>query len=389
MRNGYDVVVVGAGPAGSMAGLHAAKGGASVAIFEKDRDVGIPVRCAEGAGEAGLASVIDIQPKWIANKITGAMLYSPSGTAIKLANNDIGYVLDRKIFDSDLSQMAVRAGAHLLTKAYVHDLLHDNGRVSGVKVRRLGKDFTVKARIVIGADGVESRVGRWAGLSTRTAMKDMETCAQVTAANINVEPTMCHFFFSSHIAPGGYLWVFPKGNGLANVGLGISGEHSGKKAVIDYLHDFLDSRFPDASVLTTVVGGVPCAPPMKKIVTDGLMLVGDAAHQAVALSGGGIVNGMIAGKLAGQVAGAAIREGNVSEKRLNEYVRQWNKLEGKKLKLFYKLKEYVYHLTDDDLEKIADMLKDMPPENITILNIFKKALFHNPALIIDAVKVFA
>jgi len=388
MKDKYDIIVVGAGPSGSTTARFAAQSGASVLILEKDREVGLPVRCAEGVGENGLKSVVDINPKWISQKIIGISLYSPAGREVSLANKEIGYVLNRKLFDAGLAEIAAKEGAEIKTKAYVYDLLHENGKVAGVKMKHLGKDYHIKADIVIGADGVESRVGRWAGINTRTPMRDMETCAQVTAQNINLREDYIHLYFSKKIAPKGYLWVFPKGNGLANVGLGISGETSRYKSPMDYLMEFLGEHFPKAAILTTVVGGVPCAMELDKIVVDGLMLVGDAAHQANPVSGGGIINGMVAGRIAGQVAGKAIKEGNTTEKRLKEYVTLWPKAGGKKNKIFYKLKEFVYNMSDDDLEETARMILEVPKEKRTILQLFKTALIKKPSLIIDAIKVF-
>ena len=388
MKNKYDIVVVGAGPAGSTAARFAAQSGASVLVLEKDREVGVPVRCAEGVGEKGLKTVVDIDPKWVDQKITGVALYSPSGKEVTIDSYEVGYVLNRKRFDAGLAELAAIEGAEIVTKAYVFGLLKDGEKVTGVQVRHLGQTYEIQADIVIGADGVESRVGRWAGINTRTPMKDMETCAQVTAQNIDLPAHLCHFYFSSSIAPNGYLWVFPKGNGLANVGLGVSGEVSRYKSAMEYLMEFLNAKFPKASIITTVVGGVPCAQEMKTIVKDGLMLVGDAAHQVNPVSGGGIVNGMVAGKFAGKVAGDAIREKNVTEKRLREYKKLWDNAEGKKHKMFYKLKEFIYDMSDGDLDETARMILDIPMEKRTILQLFKTALVKKPSLIVDAIKVF-
>jgi digeranylgeranylglycerophospholipid reductase len=388
MKNRFDVIVVGAGPAGSTAARFAANSGASVLLLEKDREIGLPVRCAEGVGEKGIELVVKLQPSWLAQKITGVVFYPPNEERVIVESQDVGYILNRKIFDYELAEMAAKSGADVLTKAYVNGLLFDDGKVAGVKLEHLGKSFDIQAKIVIGADGVESRVGRWAGLATKTSLKDMETCAQVTAANIDAEASYCHFYFSNNNCPKGYIWIFPKGNGLANIGLGISGEHAKFKPPIDYLKKFLAEHYPQAACLTTVVGGVPCAPTLDKIVTDGLMLVGDAAHQANPVSGGGITSGMIAAKIAGQIAGNAIFDGNVSEKKLFEYVKLWNKAEGNKHKVFYKLKKFVYDLTDNDLDKTARMLLNLPMEKRTLVNIFKSALIKQPSLVLDIVKVF-
>ena len=388
MKNKYDVIVVGAGPAGSTAARFATEAGASVLLLEKDREIGLPVRCAEGVGEKGIELVVKLQPNWLAQKISGVIFYPPNEERVSVESNDVGYVLDRKIFDYELAELAANAGANVLTKAYVNGLLFEDGRVAGVKLLYLGKSYEIHAKLVIGADGIESRVGRWAGLKTRIAMKDMETCAQVTAANIDAEDSYCHFYFSHKNCPGGYIWIFPKGDGLANVGLGISGEYAKNKPPIDYLNEFLALHYPKAALLTTVVGGVPCAPTLEKIIADGLMLVGDAAHQANPVSGGGITSGMIAAKIAGQIAGAAISEGDVSAKRLSEYVKRWNKSEGNKHKVFYKLKKFIFDLTDEDLDKTARLLLGMPMEKRTLVNIFKSALIKQPSLVFDIIKVF-
>ncbi len=389
MRDSYDCIVVGAGPGGSWAAKHAADAGLKVLLLEKDREVGVPVRCAEGVGEASLKMVVEPRDRWIASIVTGAVLVSPDGQEVVLENGkERGYVLERKIFDYDLAMMAAEAGADVLTKAYVCGLLKPNGKVEGVRVRHMGKSYDIRARVVIGADGVESRVGRWAGLRTNIKLKDMESCLQMTLANIRVDSRYIWLYFGKEVAPGGYLWVFPKSDTVANVGLGISGDYARRRAAAHYLKDFVDRNFPDAAVLYTVVGGVPCAPTLKKIVGDGVMLVGDAAHQANPISGGGIVTAMMAGRIAGKVAAAAVKEDDVSERRLQEYPEQWHRLEGKNHERLYRVKKAVHRLSDEDLNRTARTVLSLPPEQRTLVNIFKSALFKHPTLIFEAIKAF-
>ena len=104
MKTRYDVVVVGGGPAGSMAAWETAKGGASVCLLEKDRDIGYPVRCGEAVGESGVKQFVDIKDSWIAEKITGAILVGPNREPVNIAfSSETGYILNRRIFDYDLS----------------------------------------------------------------------------------------------------------------------------------------------------------------------------------------------------------------------------------------------------------------------------------------------
>ncbi|MFQ5708186.1 MAG: NAD(P)/FAD-dependent oxidoreductase [bacterium] len=391
MRDSYDCIVVGGGPGGAWAAKYAAEKGARVLLLEKDREIGTPVRCAEAVGERGLNMVVEPQPRWVTNVIEGAVLVAPDGKEVVLESEkegDRGLMLDRKIFDYDLVQLATMQGVEVMTKAYVYGLIKNNGAVKGVRVQHMGSNLEIRSRLVIGADGVESRVGRWGGLRTNIKMKDMESCLQMTLSNIKVEPKYVYFYFGHEVAPGGYLWVFPKNDRVANVGLGISGEYARFKSARQYLKQFIDKHFPHAAVLYTVVGGVPCAPTLKKITADGLMLVGDAAHQVNPISGGGIVTAMIAGKMAGCVAAQAIATDDLSDKALARYAADWHQAEGKNHERFYKIKKGVYKLTDEDLNKTADAVLRLPPEKRTIINIFKSALVNHPRLILDVLKVF-
>ncbi len=388
MNDAYDIIVVGAGPAGSTAAFYAAQQGAKVLLLEKDREIGIPVRCGEAVGEKGIRQVVELRPEWIANRIEAVRLIAPDGTRVTVQHEDIGFILDRKRFDYDLAMMAAQQGVNIVTKAYVCGLLRANGAVAGVEVQHLGNRYQIPARIVIAADGVESRVGRWAGLKTNVRLRDMETCVQMVVSNITLERQFCDFYFSNQMAPGGYIWVFPKNDHLANVGLGISGEYAAHKPPLAYLREFVAWRFPKAAILTMVAGGVPCAPLMEEVVTDGLMLIGDAAHQANPLTGGGIVLSMLASRIAGRVAAEAIKDKDVSKKRLSAYAREWEKTHGSSHRRSYRLKEAVYKLTDDDLNRTAAAIASIPPEQHTIINIFKTALIQHPRLIPDIIKIF-
>ncbi len=395
MQPEYDVVVVGAGPGGSWAAKAAAEKGAKVLLLEKDREVGVPVRCAEGVGAASLrmACEPDPLPRGIANPITGVVLVAPNAREVVIDGaTEVGYILDRKIFDYELSLLAAEKGVEVRTKAYVYDVIRDgangNGSVKGVRVQYLGKNYEVRAKVVIGADGIESRVGRFAGLRTFTKLKDMESCMQVTLANIKIDRRYLYLFFGHEVSPGGYLWIFPKSDTVANVGLGVSGDFARHKSAQRYLQEFIDRRFPNAAAVYTVVGGVTCAPTLKQIVADGLMLVGDAAHQINPMSGGGIVTAMIAGKIAGRVAAEAIATNDVSSKRLEQYPKAWHDAEGKNHERLYKIKQAVYKFTDDELNRTADAVLAMKPEERTIINVFKAALLRHPSLIFEVLKVF-
>ena len=390
LENKYDVVVVGGGPAGSMAAWEAAKGGVSVCMLEKDRDIGYPVRCGEAAGESGLRQFVEIEDSWIAEKITSVKLVSPNLTSVDIDfAAETGYILNRRIFDYDLSRYAANAGAEVYTKAYVKNVLANNGEVNGVVLDYLGEEKQIQAKIVIGDDGLTSRVGRWAGLKTLVRMKDMESAVQYSVANVDIEPNKMIMYVGMNHAPGGYIWVFPKGKKFANIGIGISGKYSKHKSAQKYLDEFMEREYPDAAILTTMCGGVPCAKPMEKPVADGIMLVGDAAHQINPMTGGGIVAGMKGGWIAGQVAAEAIKKNDYSEDSLLEYPKRMRKDFGKNHERFYKIKEVTEKLTNEELDSIAEKVLSIPHNKRTLTSVFKAAVFKKPTLIIDVLKVFS
>ena len=230
IKDFYDVIVVGGGPAGSMAAIEISKSGYSVCILEKDRDIGMPVRCGEAIGYTGLNQFYKPKKSWIAAELNGVDLISPNGIDVKINfKSETGYILNRRVFDYDLSNIAVQNGSEVYTKSYVEDLIIENGYVSGVIVNNLNKKIKVKSNIVIGADGIGSRIGRLAGIKTKVRMKDMESCIQYSVSNININQQKMRMYVGSKYAPGGYLWIIPKGDGKANIGLGISGKYSKSK----------------------------------------------------------------------------------------------------------------------------------------------------------------
>ena len=302
MKGSYDVLVIGAGPAGSIAAKTAAEKGLDVLLIEKRQEIGDPVRCAEGTSKEYLRKHVGIDKRWVCADLKGSRIYSPDGTKIEMseeiAGAEVGYVIERKVFDRALAEQAAKAGAEVRVKTRATSLLIEDDFVKGARLMHLGKEYDVRAKIVIGADGVESKVGRWAGIDTSLKPIDIETCAQYLVAGVDIDQQYCEFYIGNEIAPGGYVWVFPKGEGKANVGIGVLGNKTGKfkPRPVDYLNTFMEKRFPDAKIIEMVFGGVPVSGCIEKTSANGLMLVGDAARQSDPVTGGGILNAMEAGK---------------------------------------------------------------------------------------------
>ncbi|HWQ20906.1 MAG TPA: NAD(P)/FAD-dependent oxidoreductase [Methanotrichaceae archaeon] len=380
-----DLVVVGAGPAGSMAAKAAASAGLDVVMIEKRQEIGDPVRCAEGVSKEKLKGLVKIDPRWIAADIKGSRIFSPDGASIVLseeqASGKAGYVLERKVFDRTLAMDAALAGAKVMVKTRALGLIKRDGQPFGIKALRSGEALEIEAPLVIGADGVESKVGRWAGIDTTLKPKDIEVAAQFLVQDRSIEDDFCHFYLGNRTAPGAYAWIFPKGDKLANVGLGVLGSRSGQGDPLRLLQEFVKSRLPDGKILEMDVGGVPVAPQLDAMTSNGVMLVGDAAHHSDPLTGGGIINGMVAGELAGRVAAKAVSSGDVSRVGLKAYEDSWKESTGKQLQRHYELKEFFVKLTDDDLNALLHSLIREDTSKMDLRAMLRALLRLNPKLL--------
>jgi digeranylgeranylglycerophospholipid reductase len=386
-----DVLVVGAGPAGSVAALEACRSAPAldVVLLERDRAVGAPVRCAEGVGDAGLREFADpAGAPWVARKITRVIFLAPDDTEVKVAERDVGWILDRTRFDAFLAAQASAAGAELLVGTEASGMIRDPDGRWTVSVRGPGGPTTYRARVVIGADGVETMVGRWAGLDTRVPARDMESCAQYVVQGIEFDPDAIYLQFGEDIAPGGYAWIFPKSEGVANVGLGVVALKTDGRNARQYLDSWIARRYPRGARTGYTIGGVIVHTTIKQTYSDGVLVAGDAAHMINPLSGGGIVNAMKAGRLAGRTAAAAICEGDTSARRLARYHDAWMRLLGDDHLKYYRIKQALEHLDDAFFNGLARTVNAIPEGKRTLGRIFAQALVRHPQLIPVAARFF-
>ncbi|MDD5416553.1 MAG: NAD(P)/FAD-dependent oxidoreductase [Candidatus Aenigmarchaeota archaeon] len=360
IKNYYDVVIAGAGPGGSMTAIHLAKKGFSAALFEKRQEVGAPKRCGEGlpltAEEIYKLGIPDFCKR---QEVNGATLHAPNGKSVTINMGDIaGYVVERKALDKWLASEASRAGAYVQAKTEVIDVIKENGYVTGVKVEYENEIHTIKCKVLVAADGIESTVARKAGLDTTNQLIDVESGFQFEMANLKLNDDLkkLHLYFGKDVAPRGYIWIFPKSKDVANVGIGISeSEHSARY----YLEKFIKERpeiFGNAGIVEVNAGGIPTGGLLENFVLNGFAVVGDAAHQVNALHGGGLHESTTAGRILADVIGKCIKKGDVSQEALSEYNTLWWEERGKKLERILKFRQAYDKMTDEDMNMIADSL---------------------------------
>lgn len=389
-----DVLVIGAGPAGSIAAKHAAMGGAEVLLVDKKSEIGSPKRCAEGVSKKGLDK-LDIKPnrRWIAAEMDQVRLVSPGGIDVWLDQENVqlpetGYNLERKVFDKHMAMDAARAGSQIMVKTLAKGLTIKDHQVV-VKAESMGNSLEISSKIVIGADGPESRVGRWAGLKSTSKPRNMESGAQFEMVGVELQDVRANEFYFGSVAPGGYAWIFPKGDDTANVGLGVINTMTPKNAyhhLMDFVRKCKATR--NAVPVEFNVGGVPVGGPLNKFVIDNVMLVGDAAGQVNPFTGGGIISGMHAGFMAGEVAANAITEENWSLKNLKEYETCWLKENGLIFHKYLKAKEYLQSLSDEELDSIARVFQGINFDRISPLELLRNLVKVSPKAMVKLGELF-
>ncbi|MBN1283768.1 MAG: NAD(P)/FAD-dependent oxidoreductase [Anaerolineae bacterium] len=391
MKSRYDVVVVGAGPAGSVAARCAAAGGLDVLLIEKRQEIGSPVRCAEAVGVESLRPYLALDSRWVNAEVARFAVCNAVGDVVCLPPTEPTLVVERKIFDRELARLAAEAGAEVQAKTTAVGLLHDNGRVSGVRIQRAGQEYEVSARLVVAADGPESQTARWAGLETVPPLNDYYVSVQYLLSGVGekVKPTECQYHLDVDFAPGGYAWVFPKGSNTANVGLVIEANYADTESAQARLERFVERHFPHASVLSVVVGGIPVTGGIRQMATHGLVVVGDAAHHADPLTGGGIGLGMMGAGLAMEVAVDALRRGDVSAGALRSYEAQWRRRFGRSHQALYKARKLAARIGQESINDLIKQASQLDLENMSLGEVALRLFAKHPLLLVEVGKLIA
>ena len=217
-----------------------------------------------------------------------------------------------------------------------------------------------------------------AGLLPAAKAKEMGSCVQYEMCNVEFEkPGISEFHFGS-CAPGGFAWIFPKGDDIANVGLGIL-PHKAEKTAKEYLDDFV-AKYPylkNAQAVELNVGGDPAGGMTKKLYDDNIMVVGAAAGQVNPLTGEGIIPGMIGGMYAGQVAAQAIKE-DCSKKFLKLYDKMVREELDYESKGYKEVQDYIYSLSDEEFNELGHALQEESFDGISANEVLKKIIKISP-----------
>ncbi len=355
MDNSYDVIVVGGGPGGLSSAKSCAEHNLKTLLVEEHPVIGEPVQCGEifhvsMLKELGLRDIPFNEPK-------NARIYSPNKKVIEIVlQNGVSsplVIVERKILEKSFAVKVANLGADIFTKTPAIDVIKENGFVKGVKVLHFGEEKNIYSRIVIDASGPNAFVARKAGLNVYRNIESFVSCAQFQMAGIDIDGKTAEIYLGN-VAPGGYVWILPKGKGFANVGIGVNG-NIGNKAY-DYLESFVenDDRLRNGSIIETNAGIVPVGSGAEKLVSNGLIIVGDAGRMVNPATGGGMIFAIKAGLAAGKIASDALKANDFSEKKLSEYEKIWKNDIGKRFKAFNALKNVFLSLSNKEIDDIVE-----------------------------------
>jgi geranylgeranyl reductase family protein len=316
MDEAYDIVVIGAGPAGSRAAQAAALRGARVILIDQRQRIGVPVQCGEFVPR-WISRYVPFSSQCVIQAIEKMVTHLPDHASHEIRSP--GYMLDRSLFDKELATSAVQAGAEISIETKAKALSPE-----GVVVQQGMNERIVKSRVVIGADGVHSSVARWVGQPLGGTLVALQYEIVISRCQEDVD-----IFFDKEYE-GGYAWFFPKGK-RANVGVGVV---PSKASVLqDLLSDFTNKLKESKGlrrmeILSKTGGSIPCEEP-RKTVCGNILLAGDAAGHCHPITGAGILNAVMGGEMAGRIAAEAALRGDPGY--LSHYETEWREAFGKSL----------------------------------------------------------
>jgi len=296
----------------------------------------------------------------IIGKVHGAEIFSPSGKRIVIDSRKTeAVVVDRAMFDRAIVTQALRNGAHSFLGAQAAAATRKDGGVE-VLVDQDGVSRHLRCKILIGADGVRSSVAKWFNiLRPRKIVPGFE----VEMTGVQGDPGLVKLFIGNEIAPGFFGWIIPSGD-TARVGLCV-----GEGNAYAYLEKML--RRPEvlqytkgAQPILYIAGGIPLGFP-RRTYADNVLVVGDAACQAKAVSGGGIFTSLMCSDFAAKTAIQALEAKDYSARILHRYHRAWTKSIGKELRKDLAIHESFARLTDAQFEELFDIFDS--PEMIRLI----------------------
>jgi len=312
-----DVAIVGGGPIGGHVAERIAEKNYKVAVFEKNKQIGIPLNCA-GLITPKVFEFLDFKKELVLqNKIKGANIHSPSDHILTIGGNKThALVIDRTKFDKEIINKAEEKGANIFIGSKVLSVQRNKSHIE----LKTSQKNDVKCKLLIGADGPYSMV-RDRFLFSEPAEFLRGVGAEVT--DVSLDPNFVEIFVGKSVAPGFFAWIIPtnKDGTKARIGLCVDEKapNSPKHYFTNFLKNKQTSKFLKDVKITKNIGGIVPLGMLKKTCQNNVMLVGDAAAQVKSTSGGGIYPGLLCAHHCSSIALDALKKENFTANFLKKY----------------------------------------------------------------------
>ena len=360
----YDLVVVGGGPAGSSAAFAASSKGAKVALLEKEESI------AETVRTSGVTWIQNIKefgiPDDCFNPIKNFSFCSPNNEVTIRDSIARAAVLDVRKTYRWLAQEAKQSGTDIFVRMNVDDVLkNEKGDIIGVKGKGPKGTATFHSKMVIDATGFTSTVCKAMGLATQ--WKRFGAGAEYEAKVENVDPDTWWLMVGQQYSPAGYAWIFPLGNNMVRIGVGV-GKPESTVDPTQRLKEIMERGIGPIKKLGKITpvefhyGLIPNDGLSRKTIFNNLILVGDSAGQANPLVLEGIRYAIKFGRIAGEVSADAVKAGNTDRNALETYEKNWKKSIESKISSAGKVQDRWIGLTDEEWDNELDIINELSPE---------------------------
>jgi len=377
----FDIIIVGAGPAGLLAGRTLIKNSCgNILLLDKYAPWERTVPCAEGVGKLGFhEGASPIHPSWIRHEVTSATFHAPGGSSITYTDKYGGYIIDRTRMQRDIADELASRGASC---HFGQRVVAIEPQLNGIRAVRTADGNSFPGRVVIDASGPITRFGSTERIQVKH--DDLEPAYFVWADNVSLPSDHIHIYAGQHIAPGGYTWAFPRGEGGANIGIVLGRAQKRQENIRNLLEAFINRHYHGAHIVQRFAGPIPCAHQRTlPMATAGLIKAGDCASTVNPISRAGISEAMLSGQLAAQAACRMLDASSPKERTAaaRMYEREWNQRRGNRHRKLSRVKNSLRSIPDADYDSGARTLSAIPQSEMTMSKIFRASLSRFPRLV--------
>ena len=392
----YDLIIIGASIAGNYLTFLLSKSNLKIAVLEDHKEIGIPFQCA-GIVSQKLSKLIELPKEIVLNRVNTAKIVSPSGNFINLSGNERPYIIDRIKLDrlfynkvKDDPNITYYLGERYKSFEYRID---DGKRYLFIETSKR----RIIAKMLVGCDGPLSLVGK------QLKVKNDVIYASQIRIKANFYDQEAAMYFNPQWKQL-FGWIVPEGNGIYRIGIASA------KNINKCFKCFLNEVSVNINNKIDQQGGIIPYGIMNKLAFDNILLLGDAAGQVKATTGGGIIMLLTAAKYASNCVNLCIKNGNFSKRYIKKnYEKPCSQTIGRELKLHFIIRLILENFRNKDFEIFFKIIKENKIEHLvsfygdmdfpkalfikllrnrTVLGFMFKFLIKNPVIIFKILKLF-